>query len=52
MSGTKAGLKPMDGSIFAPEVVGARYKKRLKEIWAKRNVNSCLFTSQERRCLT
>ncbi len=39
-SGTKAKLKPMDDSIFAPEVVGARYKKRLKEIWAKRNVIS------------
>jgi len=40
VSGTKVTLKPMDDSIFTPEVVGARYKKRLKEIWAKRSVIS------------
>jgi hypothetical protein len=40
VSGMKATLKPMDDSIFAPEVVGARYKKRLKQIWAQRNVIS------------
>jgi hypothetical protein len=31
-------LSPMDCSIFAPDVVGERYKKRLNEIWARRNV--------------
>jgi glycosyltransferase involved in cell wall biosynthesis len=41
MPRTKAKLKPMDGGIFAPEVVGARYKKRLKEIWVKRNARFC-----------
>lgn len=30
--------EPMDSSIFAPEVVGERYKNRLNEIWANRNV--------------
>lgn len=34
----KPASTPMDDSIFAPEVVGARYKKRLNEIWANRNV--------------
>lgn len=28
----------MDCSIFAPDVVGERYKKRLNEIWSRRNV--------------
>jgi hypothetical protein len=36
-------LTPMDCSIFAPEVVGDRYKKRLKEIWSKRSVTRCIF---------
>jgi glycosyltransferase involved in cell wall biosynthesis len=31
-------IEPMDKSIFAPTVVGERYKKRLDEIWANRNV--------------
>lgn len=30
----------MDSSIFAPEVVGERYKKRLGEIWEKRNAKN------------
>jgi hypothetical protein len=30
-------MSPMDFSIFSPEVVGERYKKRLREIWTKRN---------------
>ncbi len=33
----------MDCSIFAPKVVGERYKKRLNAIWAKRRVTKCLF---------
>jgi glycosyltransferase involved in cell wall biosynthesis len=36
----------MDFSIFAPEVVGVRYKKRLNEIWAKRRVTKCLFETK------
>jgi len=39
---------PMDFSIFAPEVVGERYKKRLNEIWAKRRVTKCLFETKPR----
>ena len=39
----ETALEPMDCSIFAPEVVGDRYKKRLKEIWSKRNVTRCIF---------
>ena len=39
----EAALAPIDCSIFAPEVVGDRYKKRLKELWSKRNVTRCIF---------
>ena len=39
----EAALAPIDCSIFAPEVVGERYKKRLKELWSKRNVTHCIF---------
>ena len=35
---TASHIEPMDKSIFAPAVVGERYKKRLDEIWAHRNV--------------
>lgn len=31
-------MSPMDFSCFSLEVVGERYKKRLREIWSKRNV--------------
>jgi hypothetical protein len=31
-------MPPIDCSIFSPELVGERYKKRLNEIWARRNV--------------
>ena len=34
---TEAVVEPLDASIFAPAVVGERYKNRLNEIWAKRN---------------
>jgi hypothetical protein len=43
VSGTKDKLKPMNESIFAPEMVGARYKKRLKEIWAQDFARICEF---------
>jgi len=35
---TEPSSEPMDRSIFAPAVVGERYKNRLNEIWANRNV--------------
>jgi hypothetical protein len=35
---TEPSSEPMDRSIFAPAVVGERYKKRLDKIWANRNV--------------
>ncbi len=36
--GTESMMPPIDCSIFSPELVGERYKKRLNEIWARRNV--------------
>jgi hypothetical protein len=33
-----SAMSLVDYSIFSPEVVGECYKKRLNEIWARRNV--------------
>ncbi len=35
---TSSVSEPMDSSVFAAAVIGERYKKRLNEIWANRNV--------------